>query len=160
MSVKKISELAEATIIDSLDLLEISQDDGIGGYVSKKIKSSLLTTATIGVDIGDGVNVITGTPSTWIQIPYNCTIISATIIADASCSAVVDVQKGTYAAYPTTTSIAASALPTLASAISATDSTLTGWTTTITAGDIIKFILNSSSVAKKITVQLKIVRGQ
>ena len=125
--------------------------------------NSTFTTAaliqTIGVDIGDSVNVIIGTPFTYIRVPFNCTIISATIVADVSSSAVVDVLKGAYASWPTVTSITASAPPTLSGAVSATDTTLTGWTTSIVAGDMIKFAVTSVSTAKKLIVQLKVARS-
>lgn len=95
-----------------------------------------------------------------IQIPFACTIDQAEIAADASGDAVVDIWKDTYANYPPVVgdSIVASAKPTLSSAIKNTDSTLTGWTTTIAAGDYLLFNLDSVATCKWILVTLRVKR--
>ena len=52
-------------------------------------------------------------------------------------------------------SIAASAKPTLSSVQYASDSTLTGWTTSLSAGDAIKLTIDSVSTAKQLTLSFK-----
>jgi hypothetical protein len=91
-----------------------------------------------------------------VRIPYSITITSAIIVSDISGSAVVDIWKDTYANYPPTVAdtITASAKPTLTSAIKATDSTLTGWTKTFTAGDWLIANVDSASTANEIIVIL------
>ena len=139
--------------------------DSGGNTIVQTLKfpdSSTFTTAalaqTIGVDIGDGVNLIAGTPFAWVRVPFACTIVSVTVIADTSASAVVDVLKCAFGSWPTVASITASAKPTISGATSSEDTTLTGWTNSISAGDIIKFSVISVSGAKKLTVQLKTTR--
>jgi hypothetical protein len=53
-------------------------------------------------------------------------------------------------------SITASALPTLSSVIKNTSSSLTGWTTSVAAGDIFKFNVDSCTTCTKVTLTLKI----
>lgn len=92
-------------------------------------------------------------------MPVGGTIVGMTIFGDNDVtvgSCVIDVRKATYAAYPTFSSIAASAKPTITAGYKNTDSTLTGWTTVIAAGDILRFVLESSTVFKRITIILEI----
>jgi hypothetical protein len=82
-----------------------------------------------------------------------------TLLADQSGSIVVDVQTCAYSGFPTTSSIAASDLPTLSSAQKSQDSTLTGWSTSLTAGNIIAFKVNSATTVTRVTISLEVVRA-
>jgi hypothetical protein len=95
----------------------------------------------------------------FVQIPYSGTITGWTIITNSSSgSAQFDVKKSTYSGYPTTSSIVASAPPLVSSAQKATSTTLTGWTTTVTAGDMIEIYLTSVSTATILSLILDITR--
>jgi len=113
---------------------------------------------SIGITIDGGGS----TPSTGIKgdffVPYNATINSVTLLADQSGSIVIDIWKDTYANYPPTNadSITASAKPTLSSATKSQDTTLTGWTTTLSAGDTLRFNVDSVSTITRVTLVLKI----
>lgn len=91
-----------------------------------------------------------------IEIPTAATITSARIVADQSGSAVVDIKKSTYANIGSASSICASAKPTLSSALKNQDSTLTGWTTALTAGDWLEYNLDSVTTCLRITVSLTV----
>ena len=96
-----------------------------------------------------------------MRVPFDCTINNWTIVADASGSIVIDIWKDTYANYPPTDSpdsITASAPPTLSSAAAATSSTLTGWTTSLTKGDILRFNVDSITTCKRVTLALEVTR--
>lgn len=110
--------------------------------------------ASIGITIDGGGSAITTGSKGFISIPYSCTITDNTLVADQSGSIVIDVKKATYAGFPSTTSICAAAKPTLASVQKNTDSTLTGWTTTINAGDIIEFYVDSATTVTRVTLTL------
>lgn len=113
---------------------------------------------TIGISLdGQGTAITTGTYATY-TVPYACTINSATITADQSGSIVIDVKKSTFAGYPSTSSIVASAPPTLSSQQKSQDTTLTGWTTAVSAGDVLQYVVNSASTVQKVTLSLKITR--
>jgi hypothetical protein len=81
-------------------------------------------------------------------------------MADQSGSIVIDVWKDTLANYPPTVadSITGSAKPTLVSAQSATSSTLTGWTTTISANDVLRYNVDSATTITRVTLSISITR--
>lgn len=108
--------------------------------------------------IGDGI----AEPSTGVAgdmwIPFACTINEVVLLADQSGDVVVDIWKDSYANFPPTDadSITASAPPTISSSDKSDDSTLTGWTTSISAGDTLRFNVDSVSTISRVTVQLKV----
>lgn len=116
-----------------------------------------VSVAGITVD-GGGSTPATGSKG-FIQIPFAGTITGWTLIGDVSGSASIDVKKSTYAAFPTNTSIVASAPPALSSAQNATSTTLTGWTTAVAAGDVLEFVLSSATTLKRLTLELQITRS-
>ena len=60
--------------------------------------------------------------------------------------------------FPTTSSIVASAPPTMTTAQKATSSTLTGWTTTVNAGDILQVTISSVSTLTRASLFLGLLR--
>lgn len=85
------------------------------------------------------------------------TIVRATVIGQGGPgSVVIDVRKCAFGAYPTTSSIAASAKPTINSAHANTDATLTGWTKAIAAGDILLFRLDSNATFTAVSIEIEI----
>lgn len=116
----------------------------------------------LGITIGDGTNVITTGAKESIQIPFNCTITEWTILSIdgliTSGSIVIDIWKDTYANFPPTIAdtITASAKPTVTTTTKATSSALTGWTTSITAGDILRFNVDSVASFTKVILTLKV----
>jgi hypothetical protein len=142
------------------DVEEISLSTGLEWSGSQSIR---LTTnertrgITFTIDGGGSV------PATGIKgdvsVPYACTITGARMLADQSGSAVIDVWKDTYANYPPTVAdtITASAKPTISAATKSDDTTLTGWTTSITAGDTLRFNLDSVSTVTRVVLTLTVV---
>jgi hypothetical protein len=113
---------------------------------------------TIGLVIDGGGSVPTTGAKGLLQVPFAATITGWTLLADVTGSAQITVSKGTYAAFPTVTSIVASAPPVLSSAQKSTSTALTGWTTAITAGDVLSFNLDSVTTCKRLTLELQITR--
>lgn len=92
-----------------------------------------------------------------LYFPDAATIVSATILTQGGTgSCVVDVRVGTFAAYPTVSSICAGNKPTVAAAVKSTDATLTGWTTAIPANSALVFALESSTVFTTVAIYLKL----
>lgn len=114
-----------------------------------------LGTISYAIDGGGGV-IQTGVRGD-LEVPFNCTIIGVTAIADQSGSIVVDIWKDSYANYPPVNadSITASAPVTISSDTDSQDTTLTGWTTAISAGDILRFNVDSCSTITRCTISLK-----
>jgi len=108
-----------------------------------------------------GGSAITGNPEIDVVVPAGGTITSATLLADASGDAVIDIWSDTYGAYPPTDadSITAAAPPTLSGAAKSQDSTLTGWDKTLTAGDVLRFHLDSSATVKRLQLTLLYTRS-
>lgn len=94
------------------------------------------------------------------RVPVACTITGVTLLADQSGSVVVDIWKDTYANYPPTDadSITASAPPTISSATNSEDTTLTGWTTSVAAGDVLFFNVDSVTSITRLTICLSAKR--
>lgn len=115
------------------------------------------------INDGTGTAIVAGLKG-YLEVPFNCTILSATLLPDQSGSIVVDVWKCSYANFQPAThpvvgdKITASAQPTITGTFKAQDATLVGWTTAITAGDILGFNVNSCSAIIKCTISLKVLR--
>src|SRR5579859_867295 len=118
-------------------------------------------TVSVGATFNGGGVALTAPQTEFAYVPYAGTITAATISADQTGSAVVDVWKVPLGSMPATSanSIAASDLPTLSSQIEHTDTTLTGWTTTVNAGDVIYFHINSTSTVQFLNVTLSVLRS-
>lgn len=94
----------------------------------------------------------------YLQVPKACTISKATLLARETGSIVVDIWKDTYANFPPTDadSIVAAAPPTIAAAQKSQDSTLTGWTKSLTDGDILAFNVDSCAGITELLVSLEV----
>lgn len=140
-----------------------SKVTGAGNTGWDPVPSSNAAIGTLGITIDGGGGEITTGIKGDIYVPYNCTIQSVTLLADAPGAIVVDIWKDVYANYPPTVadSITASAKPTLvANNDKSTDSTLTGWNAgkTVTAGDTLRFNVDSISVITRVTLTLKVLK--
>lgn len=113
---------------------------------------------TITFVIDGGGSAITAGAKGFLEIPFACTIQQVTMLADQPGSIAVDIWRDTYANHPPTdaVSITASAVPTISAASKSQDSTLTGWTTSISAGDILGFHVDSASTVKSLTLALQV----
>jgi hypothetical protein len=119
--------------------------------------NTIKTTRGIQVTIDGRGSVPAAGSEGQISIPYNCTIIGWTITADQIGSCVLDVLRGSYAAFPTVASIAGTDKPTLSSAQKNTDSILTGWgSTALNAGDELQISLSSISVCTRLNLSIAI----
>lgn len=104
------------------------------------------------IDGGGGVPTL-GSKG-YSEVACDSTVVRATILADQSGSAVVNILKSTYAGFPPSASICGSAFPTLSTAQKNQDTTLTGWTTALSAGDILLWSLTSATTVTRIQVFL------
>ncbi len=130
---------------------ETIQDGDISSSADTRI-------AAIEVIIDGGDNAISTGVKADIEVPFNCTILQATALADQTGSIQVDIWKDTYANFPPTDadSITGSNPISISSSNKSQDSTLSGWTTTINAGDILRFNVDSCSTIQRCTISLKV----
>jgi hypothetical protein len=116
---------------------------------------------------GGAAAIATGIVGEWV-VPWACTItgvtaIAATVSGDNSGSIVVDIWNAAYSSYSDTVpadgnSITASAPVTITTGIRSQDTTLTGWTTTLAAGSVLRFNVDSCTDVKRLTIALDLRR--
>jgi hypothetical protein len=89
-------------------------------------------------------------------IHFDCEILAWRLLADQVGDLVVDVWKTDFASYPPTIAdtITAADQPTLTTEDHAEDTTLTGWTTTIAAGDTFRINVDSATVITRALLTL------
>ena len=111
---------------------------------------------------GGGSAITTGILAHQDIAVRDCSIDSYTILANTTNpstgngSIAIAVYKDTYANYPPTSAdiISASTSMKITSGSKATDSTLTGWTKTVTAGDVLRYEVISASTLQEVKVDL------
>lgn len=106
---------------------------------------------------GGGLPITTGIKAD-VRIPYSGTVTGWEIVADASGYIVIDVWKDTYANFPPTVAdtIAGTEKPTLSSAAKNQDTSLSTWTTSLTAGDWIRFNVDSASTVTRVALAIMV----
>lgn len=166
-----VDSTSEALGVGSLELGHASDTTitrvsaGVAAIEGVNIETTATTAnskiAVISFIIDGGGSVITTGVKGDLEIPFACTINKATLLADQSGSIVVDIWKDTYANYPPTVAdtITASAKPTISSATKSQDSTLTGWTTSVSAGDTLRFNVDSITTCTRVLVSLKVTKN-
>lgn len=124
--------------------------------------TTAVTTRAIGITItGNGTVISTGIKGD-IYVPYTCTITAATMLADQTGSIVVDIWKDVFGSYPPTVSDtiintgAGGTKPTISGATNSQDNTLAHWTTSITAGDCLRYNVDSSGSITRLTLVLTV----
>ena len=154
----------EPTSIGSISkpvLYAISTTVGyVHNYRGIEIAGSSTTKGQLGITIdGAGSAITTGIKGD-LRVPYDCTISNVEVVLDQIGSIVIDVWNDSYANYPAIDgdSITASAPPTVSSATKSRDSTLTGWTLALSAGDYLRFNVDSITTATRATLTLEVTK--
>jgi hypothetical protein len=135
-----------------------SLDSRITTTVVTSAPSTSIGVVALNLLIGNGSGVIPTGIVYDVGFEQDFTISKWTLLADQSGSLVIDLWKDTYANFAPTVAdtITASAKPTLSSQSKNTSSTLTGWTTSIKAGDIIRVNVDSSATVTRATLVIKL----
>lgn len=118
------------------------------------------TPSGIGITIDGGGSAITTGVKGYIVCPYAGTITGWTILGDTTGSIVIDVWKDTYANFPplVADSIAGSEKPTISASNKGQDNSLSTWTTTVSAGDIFAFNVDSAATLTRVNLLINITR--
>ena len=114
---------------------------------------------SIGVTFSSTATLVVGAAAD-IWVPFAGTITEVRMLATESGSCQVGIWKTPFSLFPptATNSITASATPAMVATQSYENSTLTGWTTTITKNDMIRFRVDSAVTIKQCVCQLKVLR--
>ena len=144
---------------DELAVQDLASDAATDGQVAKADGAGAVAFEddTVGINFiidGGGSAITTGVKG-FVEIPFAMEIEGWTILGDQSGSIVVDVNRSTFAGFPTLSSIAGTELPTLSSAQKNQDLSLTTWTTSIAGGDILEFQVDSVATVQRVTVALR-----
>jgi hypothetical protein len=135
----------------------VKGDVGLGNVdnTSDATKLAAVITQSVVVQFGDGTNVLTVNEKRRFSIPVAHTLIRWRILSSISGSVVFDVWRDTFANYPPTVADTIStSKPTLSTATSAEDSSITDWTEVGSAGDV--YIVNVDSVTSCVDVVLEL----
>lgn len=152
------TDVAAGTLYSSSTDNLVYQSDGAVWSIWS-ISGLLNSYVTLEYVIDGGSTVPTTGDKGAVELGFSGVITAVRLFANASSSVVIDIKKATYSGLPSFTSITASAKPTLSTAQKYQDSTLTGWTTSITAGDWLLFHVDSVSGLTLVTVSLTIQRS-
>lgn len=92
----------------------------------------------------------------FFRVPTSGNIIQWVMRADNACTVVVDIAKSPAVSFPVASSIVAGAPMLLDNQQCLTNTTLTGWTTGVTAGDYLKYSVLTNSSATNLAIELTI----
>lgn len=93
----------------------------------------------------------------YLPVPFACSLLEWTLVADITGSLVVDVLHSTFAAFPPVTSIVGAAPPNINNSNKGRSAVLTGWTPAIGAGDILGISVVSATDIVLATLTLKVI---
>jgi hypothetical protein len=114
--------------------------------------TSRITSFNYEVD-GNGSTITTGVKGQW-PVPTSCTVTGWVLTADQSGSCVIDVLRSTYAAFPTTTSIASTDKPSLVSQQKNENLAVSVWTTALAQGDELQINVNSATTVTRVNLTI------
>lgn len=118
---------------------------------------------TVGIPLildGAGSELTTGVKAD-IPIPFACTLTGWDLVTDQTGTITIDIWKDTYANYPPTNAdtITGGGEPSVGGGSKAQDTTLSGWTTSIAAGDILRFNVDAINTVTRATLMLYALKG-
>lgn len=145
-----LDEAVVTHILTAGALEQLKSDALIGAEATIQL---VFISEAAGTELADGAQV-------WVEVPFDCEIEANTALADQSGSLVVDIWKDSYANYPPTDadSITAAAPVTITSATHSQDTTLSGWTKSLTVGDILVGNIDSCTDIEQATISLRVIK--
>lgn len=117
--------------------------------------------AAVGVSAAAGNYVIAPGIKGYQPIPFDATIVGAELLADKAGSITARVYKNSFATFPTYTSaedITNGSPLVLSGSVKLYNTSLAGWDTTVTAGDILSFEFTGASVVSRVMLSLDLER--
>lgn len=141
---------------------QITADVKDGSITVGKL-STTAKTLTLNVVIdGGGAAITTGTKLYGVKLSFDATLIDWEITADVSGSIVIDIKKRAFGGGAAASLIdtgSGGVKPTLSSASESQSSSLANWTTSISAGDKLYFIVDSATTVGNVTLAITLRRA-
>lgn len=136
--------------------------DGTRFLLTRQVPSQSASASTFALVFtidGGGAEITTGVKGDLV-CPFNATINSVTMVANETGSIVVDIWKDTYTNFPPTDadSITSSTPLTISTGTKYRDTTLSSWTTSITADNILRFNVDSVTTTTRVMIYLMCTR--
>jgi hypothetical protein len=101
-----------------------------------------------------GAELTVGT-KIYFEVLYDCEIVQWTLLADLSGDVQLDIGVGDYASYPVVSSIVGGSPPAITGDDKNQDSTLSGWTTALTKGQILALEIVSIATITNLTLSVQ-----
>jgi hypothetical protein len=143
---------------EAYDATGWNSDTGAPQKDAVRDKIEALVTGSFGITVdGAGTALTTGSKG-YVVVPFGCTITGWSLVADAAGDIEFDVEKAADQTVPSV-SIVAAAPPTLSADQIERSTTLTGWTTSVTANDVIEFeVTGTPATITRATLQIHYTR--
>jgi hypothetical protein len=147
----------------SVDSNGLVTGNGAGLTSVQSSNNTRLTNIVFSMDGSN--NVITTGVKGFLSIDFDCTIQQVTLLTDRTGNISVDIWKTTYANFDAGTThpvyidnITANVAPAIVNGTKYINSSLSGWNTTINAGDILGFYATANTV-QKATLTIKVLKS-
>jgi hypothetical protein len=142
------------------DSLWLLTDDDPVTWVALAGEAAPAQLSAINIVIDGSGEVITTGVKCDVEIPFDCVIQRATLLADQAGSIVLDLWSAPYANFPPTDadSITGATPPELDGENSSQDLTLTDWTTYLYAEDILRVNVDSATTVERVTLSILVER--
>jgi hypothetical protein len=157
MADQKLTDLPAATTVANADKLYVVQGVSSKSATVEVLRGQIPNTPT--AIFGDGSSTLSLEvgQKCYVRVPYGGTIVEWGLVANATCSCTIDVWAAAGALPTSSDSVTGGDKPALSGATVAGDSTLVGWSPSISAGDVLGFSLDTlSGSATQITLTLKV----
>jgi hypothetical protein len=139
-----------------------TSDGGANGNYSLDLSNNIRT-STIGVVIDGGGVPITVGEKVDLLIPFNCQIVSWSVLVDRTGSIRVDLWKTTFEAYPPTASnlMTSNLSPFISGSVkNRSTASLSAWSgSSISKNDTIRFYVSSSATVQRANLTLEVLRS-
>jgi hypothetical protein len=153
--VSTLSGLTDVSISDVTDGQALVFDGT--EWVNQNVATSSEGAITYNLD-GLTAVIIPNNDYPMLTVPFNCEIIDWSIVSDVVGSIEIDIWRANGTIPTVSDSIVGGNYIELITQQINSDTTLTGWTTNLIAGDILKFNVNSATLVTQITIVLKITK--
>jgi hypothetical protein len=135
--------------------------DGMVPDVADGTDIASLKDATLNYIIDGGGSAIVAGRTDYIEVPYDCTVVGWTIVADTVGSIVVDIWKDSFANFPPVLgdSIAGTEKPTLTAQLTNQNLLLISFSGSLLKGDWLAMHVDSAATVNKVTISLRIIKA-